>query len=457
MKLWMKLFLVLLLVSILPTWLLSRYARSYFHVFTRRVQEEQMAQTGRWMGTLHREVTSAAEREALMRAHAADSGRRLRFFDAAGNLQFDSGERDPLFFDDNAEVKKAAATGKYAARWWLMPDRSRLYYFAAVPAFDGEGQLIGVAQVIEHTGRITTALMRLHRYQQSGLLAILGGSVLCAVIFSWLLTRRLRRLQQAARQFAAGGRVDGFRMRGRDEVAELAGGFQEMAVQLKARQAYNRDFVQTTLHELRTPLTAMHGAADILRTREGLTAAERQRFSTNIQVQSDRLLQLVQALQSLTSLDAVLPEEKTGRYAAGPLVAEILERIRPAFRHAVALEGAEIKKSIDVSPERVEQVLINLLENADRYHQGEAPLRVQVREEQGRIRLQVEDAGPGIREADPLRIFDRYFTTVPRDANREYGRGLGLAIVKRIMEHYHGGVFAENRPEGGARVGVLFS
>ena len=457
MKLWMKLFLLLLMVSVIPTWLLSRYASSYFHLFTRKVQEEQMAKTGRWMGYLYREVHSDAEREAVLNAHAVDAGRRLRFFDATGELVYDSGEDVVLFFDGNPDVTKAIVSGKYAARWWLLPDRSRLYYFSAVPAFDGEGRLIGVAQVIEHTGRITTALMRLHRYQQSGLIWVAGGSVLFAVIFSFLLTRKLRHLRQAARQFAVDGSTDGFRMRGRDEVAELSRGFMEMAEQLKARQAYNRDFVQTTLHELKTPLTAMHGAADILRTRDGLSAEDRKRFSGNIQIQSDRLLHLVQELQSLTSLEVELPQEKAQAVEAGGLVSGILDRVRPAMKHGVVLKGAELKKVISVVPARMEQVLINLLQNADRYHQGDAPIRIVLEEREGRLKLTVADDGPGIQEENPLRIFDRYFSTVPRNANLAYGRGLGLAIVKRIAEHYGGDVFAENRATGGADVGVVFT
>lgn len=456
MKLWMKLFLALLLVSVLPTWLLSRYASSYFHLFTRKVQEEQMAQTGRWMGRLFGEVSVAEERKAVLDAHAADSGRRLRYFNAAGDLVYDSGEQEVLFFAENPDVKKALATGHYAARWWLMPDRSRLYYFSAMPAFDAQGDLIGVAQVVEHTGRITTALIRLHAYQKTGLVWVLGGAVLVAILFSLLLTRKLRQLRQAARQFAVDGNAAGFRMGGRDEVAELAAGFLEMADQLKAKQVYNRDFVQTTLHELKTPLTAMHGAADILRTRDSLSAEDRKRFSGNIQIQSDRLLHLVQELQSLTSLEVELPQEKALAVEAGVLFSGILDRVRPALNHEVVLQGSEIKKEISVVPARMEQLLINLLQNADRYHQGTAPIRIVLEEKEGQLKLTVEDDGPGIQEENPMRIFERYFSTVARDENLAFGRGLGLAIVKRIAEHYGGSVFAENRASGGADVGVVF-
>src|SRR5690606_16313738 len=149
---------------------------------------------------------------------------------------------DPVFFDENRDVSKAIASGKYAARWWVTEDRSRLYYFSAVPVFAANGGLLGVAQVVEHTGRITKALIRLHTYQKTGLMWVVSGSILLSMLFSFLLTRRLQRLRQAARDFAKDGSTGGFEMRGRDEVAELAGGFLEMAEQLEAKQRYNREF-----------------------------------------------------------------------------------------------------------------------------------------------------------------------------------------------------------------------
>ncbi|WFB37441.1 HAMP domain-containing sensor histidine kinase [Kiritimatiellota bacterium B12222] len=455
MKLWLKLFLALLVVSVLPAWLLSRYASSSFHHFTRKVQEEQMAQTGRWMGELFRELSISSEREAVLAAHAEDSGRRLRYFSAEGELIYDSGEGEPVFFDDNPDVTQAMVTGTYAARWWLTDDHARLYYFSAVPVVDDLGELQGVAQVVEHTGRITNALIQLHLYQKTGLIWMMGGAVVVAILFSFLLTRRLRRLRQAARDFALEGSKEGFVMRGRDEVAELASGFYEMADQLEIKQRYNREFVQTTLHELKTPLTAMHGAADILKTRPGLSEKDRRRFSENIQIQSDRLLHLVKELDLLTSLEEALPAEIPEKHCVGPLVKEIVDRIRPGLQHRIEVYGEKVEVEIEVVPARLEQVMINLIQNADRYHCGDKPLRVEVDTGRDGVRLWVDDDGPGISEEDPMRIFDRYFTTVSRDETLEYGRGLGLAIVKRIVLHYGGEVFAESREWGGARVGVV--
>jgi signal transduction histidine kinase len=242
-------------------------------------------------------------------------------------------------------------------------------------------------------------------------------------------------------------------MAGRDEVAQLAQGFQEMAEELQVRQAYNREFVQTTLHELKTPLTAMHGAADILYSRGELSAVDRKRFAGNIQVQSDRLLRLVEDLQTLTSLEMELPRERLEATAVGPFVAEVVQRIRPALSHEVEVISRDVERMVSLVPARIEQALINLLHNADRYQCGKNPIRVRVKDVEEKVEFAVEDDGPGITETDPLRIFERYFSTVPRDQCREYGQGLGLAVVKRIVEHHHGDVLAENPPSGGARIG----
>lgn len=455
MKLWMKLFLSLLVVAVLPTWFLSRYAHSTFHHFSKQGQEEQMAQAAHLLGEMFRSVTDPAERERVLSAHAERAGRRLRYYDPEGRLLFDAGDVGEIDFGGNPDVRKVLETRRYAARWWLKPDRSRLYYFAAVPVPDNSGELIGVAQVVEHTGRITSALIRLNAYQRTGLMWVSVGTVGLAIIFSVLLTRRLRRLRQAAQEFARGGDAEGFRMAGGDEVAELARGFLEMAEELRIRQAYNREFVQTTLHELKTPLTAMHGAADILHSRGELSAVDRKRFAGNIQVQSDRLLRLVEGLQTLTSLDMELPREQMEATAAGPFVAEVIQRIRPALSHEVRVIGQDLDVIVSLVPARIEQALINLLHNADRYHCGGGPVRARVKVVGPNIEFAVEDDGPGITETDPLRIFDRYFSSVPRDQCREYGQGLGLAVVKRIVEHHHGIVLAENLPDGGARIGFI--
>jgi signal transduction histidine kinase len=453
MKLGIKLLALLLAVAVLPVLFLTRYGTSYFHQFTKSMQEAQMEQAARLVGELHLTVSDPEQRQLVMDTYAKYSGRRYRFYDATGEVNLDAGEVGDVDFGENNDVKQAFETGEYSARWWLMPDRSRLYFFTSIPVMDVDGHVLGVAQVIEHTGRITKALMRLHEHQVQGVWWIALAAVGVAVVFSWLLTQRLRKLRLAAIEFASTGKIDGFAMNGRDEIADLASGFREMADELQRRQAYNRDFVLTTLHELKTPLTAMHGAADILQTRESLAPEDRKRFAGNIRYQSDRLLELVEELHTLTSLDVDLPSETKQSIDPGTWLTQVLERIQPALTHPVVLESQGEAVNLQMNAKRMEQVLVNILQNADRYHQGAEPIRIHSLLTSDQWRVEVRDDGPGIAPENLSRIFDRYFSTVPRDHVRSYGRGLGLAVVKRIIDHHGGTVFAHNPEEGGATVG----
>jgi two-component system sensor histidine kinase KdpD len=155
----------------------------------------------------------------------------------------------------------------------------------------------------------------------------------------------------------------------------------------------------------------------------------------------------------VTALDVDLPGEPEEEIDTTVWLGEALERIRPALRHAVEVE--QTGGRVQGVPGRLEQALVNLLHNADRYHRGGGPVRVRSTVGGTEWRLVVEDGGPGIPEENLHRIFDRYFTTAEEDGKGTRGRGLGLAVVKRIVEHHGGRVFADNRPEGGAAVGMV--
>ncbi len=456
MRLWQRLLLTLLAVAVLPLVLITRHDFAFFHDFTKRAQEREMVVAAQLMAELFHRVSEPAERAAVLDAHAVATGSRLRYFDASLRMVYDSGATHPVDLSGDPEVARAFETGRYAARWALSPDRLRLHYFAAVPRIGGKGEVLGVAQVIRDTREITFALARLRRNQRLAAAWAAVLSVFLALFSSWALTRRLRRLRRSAARFAHSGDPSGFALSGGDEVAELAGGFREMAVELGRRQAYNRDFVLTTLHELKTPLTAVRGAAGLMLAEPSMPPSNRERFTRNIAHQAERMAALVRDLHSLTSLDLDLPAEVPCEREAGELFRDLLQKLGASLRAPVELAGEGGEARVCVRADRIEQVLANLLGNAQRYHPADgSPIRVRLRAEAGFLEVTVEDKGPGIAPENLDRVFERFFTTVPRGEGGEEGRGLGLAVVRRIVEHHRGMVFARNRPEGGAAVGFL--
>lgn len=454
MKFRWRLIVAMLVVSVLPILLINRYAFAFFHHFSREAQEQSMVHSARLAGKLFVSSTDPAQFESVLAGHAADTESRIRVFAAEHRLALDTGESPGLDLDLDLDVRRAFASGAYAARWGLTEDRSRVYYFVSEPVVDPDtGGVLAVAQVIRHTAPITRALKDMKENQILAVRWAAAGSLALAVAFSALLTLRLRLLRRAARAFAAAGDTGGFELRGRDEFADLAAGFREMAEELEARQAHNREFVLTTLHELKTPLTAIQGAAELLRDHSELDPPERKKFAGNIAVQCERLIRLVHELRALTALDVDLPRESPRVEDLCETVRVILDRVRPAVESELVLRLEEEPLPVRILPHRVEQALVNLLENADRYQPENEPILVRVSREGDTARVAVEDRGPGVAPENLDRIFDRFFTTVPKGQARRQGRGLGLAVVKRIVEAQRGVVFAENLGEGGARVG----
>lgn len=455
MRFRMRLILSFLLVALLPMLMLNRYAFFFFHHYSKQALEAEMVRSARLTGELFRLEMDAEQRAAVLAVHAADTESRLRYFNAAGDLLLDVGESPGLDALADTEIRRALETGAYAARWELLPDRSRVYYFSALPSVDTDGGVVtGVAQVIRHTGAVTRALLRMKEHQTRITWWTAGLSFTLALLFALLLARRLRRLRAAADRYARTGDSSGFTLRGRDEFTALAEAFQKMADDLEARQTYNRDFVLTTLHELRTPLTAMRGAADLLH-RGDLPEADRQRFAGNIQTQAERLNRLVEELGALTALDVDLPREPAGLMEAGMLITEIVDRVRGAFSVPIHLEGGDLQAVVRVRPGRMEQALLNLLENAERYTPEGSGIEITLTEEGARLCVRVRDHGPGIAPEDVDRIFRRFFTTVPRGETSRQGRGLGLSVVETILRAHDGSVRAGNHPEGGAVFDLL--
>ena len=456
MKFRIRLLLTLLAVSVLPMVLINRYAFAFFHNFTRAAHEQAMVHSARLAGELMKSTMDPAERVRILTAHAIDTDSRIRLFNALGEPLLDVGESPGLELEAPADVLRALESGKYTAHWQLTADRTRLYYFSVWPVTNPDtSDLLGAAQVIRHTAPITRALLQMKGHQTRVTWWAAAASLTLALLFSILLTLRLRRLRLAAHTYAQTGIASGFALPGNDEITDLAREFQHMAAELEKRQAYNRDFVLTTLHELKTPLTAIQGAAELLHTRPEMHSRDQQKFVTNITFQAERLTRLVSELRVLTALDLEQPADPPQIIDLTNFAHALRERLQPAYHHPLVLQSPDTPARIRIQPSRLEQVLVNLLDNAARHSPSGQPITIDIQYTPDSVRVQICDQGTGIAPENLGRIFDRFFTTHPKGEHVEQGHGLGLAVVRKIIETHQGRVFAENRTPQGACVGFL--
>jgi signal transduction histidine kinase len=216
-----------------------------------------------------------------------------------------------------------------------------------------------------------------------------------------------------------------------------------------------RRFVADASHELRTPAALIRANAEVLQ-REGLVADDGQELLDDVITESDRLGGLVGDLLQLAAWD-----ETTLVLSKGPMdlseVGGVTVRGARAFAASreVALElVAPSPVPVVADRARVAQLLLVLLDNAVDHAPPGTVVRVGVGRAGAEAELTVDDAGPGIAEADRERIFEP-FTRLPRSAHhRSGGTGLGLAIARRIAEAHGGRVWAGEPPGGGARFTV---
>ena len=328
-----------------------------------------------------------------------------------------------------------------------------MYYYVAVPVKRGE-QVCGVAYLSRHTGHVTKASIKLSSFQQKTTAGAIMAGVLLATLLAFRLTSRLRTLTVAATAFARGQAPLQVDVRGRDEIAELARAIRQMATELQRTNQYNREFIATIMHELKMPVTAIQGAAELLEQGAVVREEARVKFLGNIRFESERMARMIWELGELTKLDTEIPHAPKEKVPYGACVREIVERFETTLDEAHAAIRVNLHARpvfAKIIPGRIEQVIGNLLDNAVRY--TPATGRIEVTVEPGpdsTVVTTVRDTGCGIAPANLGKVFDRFFTTEPRDRPRDYGSGLGLAIAKSIVENHQGAIEVESLPGQGA-------
>jgi signal transduction histidine kinase len=282
----------------------------------------------------------------------------------------------------------------------------------------------------------------------AGLIAGLTGA---ALLFTGLIASMRRPLEDLvdASGRLAGGDLDArVKVGGLAETATLGAAFNEMAEELQ-RRAGERDqldrmkdeFVLTASHELRSPLTSVQGFAELLMLeRERLTPSQ----ADTVEVILDNTRHLVRLLNDLLDLarsDAGRLTIKPEPTVVAGLVEDAVRTMRAQFDARQQRLSQEIEPDlpeIEADSDRIRQVLVNLLTNANEYCPEGAEIKVKARRLGAEIELDVIDDGPGIPVEQLERIFERFSRGDAGETQRVGGTGLGLAISKSLVE-LHGG------------------
>jgi two-component system sensor histidine kinase KdpD len=205
-------------------------------------------------------------------------------------------------------------------------------------------------------------------------------------------------------------------------------------------------------HDLRTPLATIMASAGSLRQQDvAWTDQERQDFAQAIEEEADHLNHLVGNLLDLSRIEGGSLRPHQSWQDLDTVVEDTLDRLKSVTRgHHVRLDIAPGLPPMWFDPVEIGEVIYNLVENAAKYAPVGTDIGVIVRRDGSEASVSVEDGGPGIPPAAMPHLFNPFYRVMDT-GSRAHGLGLGLAIVKGLVEAHGGRVWAENRPDGGAR------
>jgi two-component system, OmpR family, sensor kinase len=287
----------------------------------------------------------------------------------------------------------------------------------------------------------TASLIR-QRVLVAGALALLGA-LLAGYLLARAFSRRVKRMEVAARRVAQGDFGARFDSGARDELGQLARTLDAMQRQLAELETARRRFIATASHELRTPIFSLSGFLELLEDEE-LDEETRAAFMTQLRQQVDRLGKLATELLDLSRLEAGSLELRPEPTDIGDLAKTVAAEFTPALAaHESHLElrltGGRVQALCD--PERVAQIMRILIDNALNHTPAGTDVVLSATRRNGRARLAVTDFGTGIRRGDLERVFEPFYTS--DDAQ---GSGLGLAIAHELADRMDGDLSAESVP-----------
>lgn len=312
-------------------------------------------------------------------------------------------------------------------------------YFYAVAVYTRSGlyvELFPLRDLLEtlRNGALLLVLLALGAFVVGGALGRYVGG---------LLMRPLRRMRAGAQRLAAGDLTVRLPDTGDPDLDPISDSFNEMAVAVASRIERERRFVANVSHELRSPLTTVVATAELLEEHHETFPPREARLVTSLATQSRRLTRILLDLLEISSVTARAPVQRDATD-----VAALIELVLTARNLETGLLLGD-RPTVVTDARRVERVMANLIDNATRHGHGVRQILVVAGD--GRVRIHVDDGGPGVHPDEVERLFEPFARGSGVAERRIEGAGLGLAIVREQAEAIDGWVTVSTSPFGGAR------
>lgn len=328
---------------------------------------------------------------------------------------------------------------EYLAGERVIPKTEENIYYVVKP-FMEDGKFRGGVIIFSSISELHA---KMHDVRDWIIRTIIGAIILAliyTIFLSWRLSRPLVEMEKTTREISKGNLETKVRVHSSDEVGSLAKAINDLSIELNDYRINRSEFLANISHELRTPTSYLKGYGNIIKNKLYQTPEELEKYAGIIESEANRLAKLIQELFELSKMEEGNVQLYRQYVDIDDLVESVVEK--------VALKAQDSNNNIrmNVHPDlhdiytdglRLEQILINLLENAVHYTDG-GDIEIIAKQDYKQILFIIRDEGPGIPKEDLPLIFNRFHRVEKSRARNLGGSGLGLAIVAELTKHLKG-------------------
>ena len=376
--------------------------------------------------------------------------RSIFLFGAGGELLYNFSSFEELPFENSIYVEKAL---KGESVTEFIKKDGKAIFFMATPLNEKYNEQV--------------MLIALHGYEQTasrmkGIFLLAGFiTVLGTTLFLFIISKRiaapLRDMNSVALEYAKGNFDKKVTVKSKDEVGQLGNSLNYMAKELESLDSMRKEFVANVSHDMRSPLTSVNGF--IVAMLDGtIPEHQHKRYLRLMKDETTRLIKLVNDLLDIASIEA-------GQMAISPINYNLSEQVRKLIAKT---EPELTKGQIEVSltsnqeedifiladPNRIDQVLGNLMQNAINFSPEKGMIEVEVAQNEQEVTVSIKDEGPGLREEEMKFIWDRFFK-VDKARSQKSGTGIGLSIVKHIIDLHGAKIEVDSKPGVGTKFTIF--
>lgn len=378
----------------------------------------------------------------------------LQFINPRGKIETSSyGKIAAGYSPGTPDITQCLETGAVSSWQGNNPTTGERIMSVSAPIQYPNGSIVGIMRYVTSLKLVDQRVLQITAAASLVGLVVVIMVFLSNTYFTKTITEPISSLTTMAKQIAEGSYGIQAEKQFDDEIGELTDAINEMSSKISLSEKMQTEFISSVSHELRTPLTAITGWSETLMYNTELEPESR-RGLTIISREAARLTKLVEELLEFTRI-------QDGRFNLSIELVDIQAEIEDClFAYSDMLEQEELKLEysppekdlplIPGDPERIRQVILNILDNAAKYGKNGERINVSLDKKSDYVVLSVHDHGPGIPESELPYVKKMFY----KGSSKERGSGIGLAVCDEIVSRHGGDLIIGNAEDGGLLVTV---